>query len=267
MFKLLSFISSLLLFQQALVAEPFFAAAPPEGEVLALDIPPGFDDLILVYLASRRPHASNVAVGIAGPEGTDAQVMSGSLSGGIEAVQGRLASAPLLTVATSSQGTMRIAEGIALFVKDSCRVKTRNVIQLVVSLRGIDAAVRAEGFRILALLEEQRYRGPMAASIKPRADGRFAPQPLLLMSSVSAFAGGKEAIFQYRFQGARALREKQVPIEDYVPYKNLLLTRSPIEGLIRQGGRGTFVLVGEKASYSVCFEMARKRQVRNGYPM
>jgi hypothetical protein len=107
----------------------------------------------------------------------------------------------------------------------------------------------------------------MAASIKPRADGRFAPQPLLLMSSVSAFAGGKEAIFQYRFRGVQALREKQVAIEDYVPYKNLLLTRSPIEGLIRQGGRATFVLVGEKASYSVCFEMARKRQVRNGYPM
>jgi hypothetical protein len=119
----------------------------------------------------------------------------------------------------------------------------------------------------MAFLQEKRYRGPMAASIKPRADGRFAPQPLLLMSSVSATLGGKEAIFQFRFRGASQPQIKQVPIADYVPYKNLLLTRSPIEGLMKQGGRATFILVGEKASYSVCFEMARKRQVRNGYPM
>jgi len=250
-----------------LSAEPFFAPASPGGEVLALDVPPGFDEPLIVYLASGRGVTSNVSVGIAGPPGIDAEVLSGSLRGGIRAAQGALTPAPILSVTSNTRGELQIAEGVALFAKDACRAKGRSVMQVTIQLRGIDPALRAQGFRVLAMLREERYRGPTAASIKPSADGKFAPQPLLLMSSISAVTGGKEAVFQFRFRGALAPKIRQVPIADYIWYKNLLLTRSPIEKLIREGGKSNFVMVGERYSYGVCFEMVRRRQSLNGYPL
>jgi hypothetical protein len=59
---------------------------------------------------------------------------------------------------------------------------------------------------------------------------------------------------------------KRIPIVKYVGYKGYGLSLARIKGLLN-GGKATFELSNGGDIYGVCFSLARKRQVRNGYPM
>jgi len=134
-----------------------------------------------------------------------------------------------------------------------------------VDLSAVDSALIQNGTTIGASFREVHYRGGKAASTKPRSDGMFAPNPLLLMTSIRS---GSEMIFQTRWQAnGRLLTIRPVPIVAYASYRNLSLTRSVVTDLLSEGGKANFDITDGQTAYSVCFNMSRVRQVRNGYPM
>ena len=134
-----------------------------------------------------------------------------------------------------------------------------------VDISAVDAALLQTGATIGASFREVQYRGGRAASIKPRSDGMFAPNPLLLMTSIRH---GSEGIFQTRWQAnGRLLTMRPVLIAAYAGYRNLTLTRSVVTDLLAEGGKANFDITDGQTAYSVCFNMSRVRQVRNGYPM
>jgi len=133
-----------------------------------------------------------------------------------------------------------------------------------VDLSAVDSALIQNGTTIGASFREVHYRGGKAASTKPRSDGMFAPNPLLLMTSIRS---GSEMIFQTRWQAnGRLLTIRPVSILAYAPNRNLTLTRSVVTDLLAEGGKATFDLTDGQTAYSGCFTMSRVRQVQNGYP-
>lgn len=113
-------------------------------------------------------------------------------------------------------------------------------------------------------VRSQDWHGGMQASIKPTSEGRFAPQPLILMNWLQSRCG--QLINAVKWQDGRPSKVEYVPVGDFIPYRDMRLARSPI-GHLLNGGKGTFELISPlKGGYGVCFDFEKKRQVRNGYP-
>jgi hypothetical protein len=134
-----------------------------------------------------------------------------------------------------------------------------------VDLSAVNPALLQNGATIGAVFSEVTYRGSKAASIKPVSDGMFAPNPLLLMSSISPYS---EGIFQTKWKANGSISlMRTVPIVAYAGYRNLTLTRSVVTSLLAEGGKATFDITDGRTAYSVCFAMKRTRQSKNGYPI
>ncbi len=174
-----------------------------------------------------------------------------------------LLSAPAVlntAAAVSSESTRR--EYYSLLHKNACRPKaTRYLLRVVVDLSELLPEQRA-GAAISVQANEYQFTGDKAASIKPVSDGRFAPQPLLLMSFLGTFCG--QRINLVRWGNDRPKIAATIRVEDLIPYKGRILTRSPIGRFLR-GGNATFELQNVRSSYGVCFRLERKRQKVNGY--
>ena len=155
----------------------------------------------------------------------------------------------------------------ALIHKDSCSgdsKKTKYVVRLVLNLTGIDQNLFTNGFQIKVNLYEQPWTGKRAATIKPVSDGKYAPAPLILMSSVGGW-GGNEQIKVFRWSGGKSSLIAPIRVEDYVGYFGLRLARGKVAPALR-GGKGTFEISNGNYAYSVCFRLVRTRQKVNGYP-
>ena len=152
--------------------------------------------------------------------------------------------------------------------KDTCgtKPKSKYILAIRVDLTQIDPAFFQSGFQVNASLVVTPYRGDTASSIKPVSDGRFAPQPLLLMSSVGGlYYGGEWAnVVKWNKKGGGKLIKK-LPVEDYAYYKGMILTRILV-GSVLTGGKATFELTNGYSVYSVCFKLVRSRQKVGGYP-
>ncbi len=151
-----------------------------------------------------------------------------------------------------------------LFYKDACKPdRTRYLSKIVIDLSKVDPALRQSELALRASVRITPYKGKQAASIKPVSDGKFAPAPLLLMSSLGGFFPGSEKIHQVTWK-RKGFKIKELKVYDYVFYRGLILTRTPMSGL--KGGKATFALTNDYSSYSVCFALKKKRQKVNGYP-
>jgi hypothetical protein len=157
-------------------------------------------------------------------------------------------------------------KSIGMLRKNACAApnKSRYLIRLAVNLTEIDPAALQAGTEIRVTFRERKYTGTKASTIKPVSEGRFAPHPLLLMSSVSAY---RERVLVTRWKNDRPRPSVELPIEDYVYYRGLVLTRSVVSSLLNGNGKATFEIVGGDRGYGVCFQMRRARQSRNGYPI
>lgn len=155
---------------------------------------------------------------------------------------------------------------IGMLRKNACAApnKSRYLVRLAVNLTDIDPAAVQAGAEIRATFRERNYTGTKASTIKPVSEGRFAPHPLLLMSSVSAFG---ERVLVTRWKNNRPRPSIELPVEDYVYYRGLVLTRSVVSSLLNGKGKATFEIMGGGRGYGVCFQMRRARQSRNGYPI
>ena len=83
------------------------------------------------------------------------------------------------------------------------------------------------------------------------------------MSSLGGFFPGSESIQQITWK-KNGYKSKPLKVYDYVFYKGMILTRTPLSGL--SGGKATFVLKNDYNSYGICFKLKRSRQKTGGYP-
>ena len=169
---------------------------------------------------------------------------------------------------TGGEGPTGANAATFTLLKDVCNKKVkRYAVRLVMNLANVDPATRAAGFTVSIQFAARLYQGKRAASIKPTSEGKFAPQPLLLMQSISgygAFFGSPEEITLVRFRGGKVRSQTSIDVEDYVPYRDLFLTRSLIGKQLR-GGKGVFVLSNGSASYGLCLPLARRRSYAGDY--
>jgi hypothetical protein len=113
-------------------------------------------------------------------------------------------------------------------------------------------------------LQEFPFKRDQAASIKPSSDGKYRGEPILLMQTI---AYGSEYVNIRQYAKSGKLRSaRRIPIIKYVGYRGLSLSLARLRGLLN-GGKATFELTNGSDIYGVCFSLARRRQVRNGYPM
>lgn len=142
--------------------------------------------------------------------------------------------------------------------RDACASpKTKYVLRLDIHL----PAQSKSSIGSIAI-QQSFFNGSKAATIKPVSDGLFAPQPILLMSYLNTFCGQKVEIAKWSHG---KIQSRQVTeAKDLIPYKNFILTRTPI-GKFLKGGRATFELFNGKTNYGVCFSLERQRQKVNGY--
>jgi hypothetical protein len=154
---------------------------------------------------------------------------------------------------------------LGLLQKNACgKAKDKYLVRMKVDLSGVDPVLLQNGTSLGASFSEVAYRGGKAASIKPFSDGMFAPNALLLMSSIRY---GSEGIFQTKWKNGALGTNRVVPIVAYAGYRNLTLTRSVVTSLLSEGGKATFDITDGNTAYSVCFKMQRTRQSKNGYPI
>jgi hypothetical protein len=166
---------------------------------------------------------------------------------------------PIQRDTSGANGYIRVR---GLLQKDACasdRVFTYDVFTRL-TFDAVDK-IANPNYTVEVALKQSKFTGRKASSIKPISDGKFAPRPLLLMSTVSFY---NESINAVSWKSKPTIVHKTEP-SDYVYYRGFALSRTPANEFLR-GGRGTFEKVGKYSAYGVCFDFAAKRQRAFGYP-
>lgn len=129
---------------------------------------------------------------------------------------------------------------------------------------GVDPELLTKGLSVRVAIREQPFTGARVASIKPTAEGKYRGEPLLLMGSIQL--GGEYVNLVMRSREGKR-RERRMPVVKYVWHRGYALSLARLRGLLRGRGRATFELTNGREIYGVCFELLRRRQVVNGYPL
>jgi hypothetical protein len=153
-----------------------------------------------------------------------------------------------------------------LIRKDTCGTKkeTDYLVRFEVFLDKVSQTTKDAGFTFSIAAKAENYKGEMAASLKPVADGMFYPAPLLLLESLEDYASGKETVNVVRWKNRKVVSVTKLKIEDYPNYRGNRLARI-VATKVMTGGKATVEISNNNDAYSVCFEMKRKRQRANGY--
>jgi hypothetical protein len=165
--------------------------------------------------------------------------------------------APLIQAAVSSDFIS--ADYVGLFEKNACSSEGDTYIfRVKVKL---PQKLPSSGYLRIRISETKHYGGK-EATIKPISDGKFAPQPLLLMNYLG-FCGQNIKITKW--SGGKPISSADAKVFDLIHYRDLILTRTPISSYL-VGGEATVQLFDQNSGYGACFTLERKRQRVNGYP-
>lgn len=154
--------------------------------------------------------------------------------------------------------------------KDACArdISSRYVSRLALDFGGVNQERLIQGLTIRFAIREYRHQGSKVATIKPASHGRFFGEPILLMATLR-YGGETVRIIQRRSKGVGFHRE--IPVVKYVSYRGHMLSLARLRGILSggnlRGGKATFELSSGSAVYGVCFDLIRRRQVANGYPI
>jgi hypothetical protein len=185
-------------------------------------------------------------------------------------------------------GLIKYSESFGVIQKDACNPRINTyTLRVRVDTSGVDRASFPNGVPVRVQLFNKTYSGPKASSIKPESDGKFAPKPLILMSTL----GFNETINVVQWGGGTPSRITKIPVDsfDRVFWQGQVLARAPIDGILsassrkqpkRRAPRGrarrlraapasneaTFEISTPNQAYGVCFQLVRSRQKANGYP-
>jgi hypothetical protein len=169
----------------------------------------------------------------------------------LEKSQPQAARSASATGTTYQSFTVRVSQ-------DACAPKsTRYLVKFELSIPAHDESVT-----ITARATSNIFPGTKAASIKPISDGKYAPQPILLMSFLGNLCGQRLEISKW--SGQKRISKSAAEPRDLIPYNGRVLTRTPIGSLLT-GGKGTFELFNGRTNYGVSFELRKRRQKVNGY--
>ncbi len=144
--------------------------------------------------------------------------------------------------------------------RNTCSKVNAYLVRVRVDLSGAADTALNSGAVLKASLREKKYSGSKAASIKPKSDGMYRNEPILLMSSV----GGSEYFNVYSWTGEKSSGQK-LAVAKYAYYRGLSLALGRLKGLLN-GQQATFELTNDYSMYSVCFRRTASRQAVNGYP-
>lgn len=169
-----------------------------------------------------------------------------------------------LTSAPAALSTYTSTGGRMILHKDTCATNSRSkqLVRLKLNTSRVDPALKAQGYTVSVAARPQTYRGKKAASLKPKSEGRFAPQPLFLMTSLNGW--GKQKINIVEWSRGKIARIRTTNTADFVYHAGKFLTRTPA-GRFMSGKKATVELTNGQAMYSVCFTLTRRRQNVNGY--
>jgi len=146
-----------------------------------------------------------------------------------------------------------------LLQKDACgRPADKYVVRVRVKL---PPTLPKSGF-LRIRLTEGKYTGDKRATIKPVSEGKYAPDPLFLFSSISSCGQRMQVT---KWAGGKPMVTQDVRLYDLITYRDMTLTRSPV-GSYLTGGKASIELFNRNYGYAVCFNLTRTRQRANGYP-
>jgi hypothetical protein len=152
----------------------------------------------------------------------------------------------------------------SILSKDACAkaAKSKYLVAVEYTLSGVSADVVSRGVTLGVTASIRKHEGSKASTIKPVSDGKFAPNPLLLMSTLGS--GAREKVRVLKWSKGKVKSAKELKIHDYIFYRGLMLTRSVVGGVLK-GGKGTFEISDGVKAYGVCFALKKSRQRANGY--
>ncbi len=153
----------------------------------------------------------------------------------------------------------------AVLSKDTCQdaKKSAYLVAVEFDISAINASAYDKGVTLAMNVKSLPYKGEDSASIKPRSEGMYAPDPLLLMATTGG-CGYNEKMRLVRWKNGKISSTKDIKIVKCVLHFENLYTTGLIKGLLN-GGKGVFELSSEEQTYSVCFNLKRVRQRVNGY--
>jgi hypothetical protein len=146
----------------------------------------------------------------------------------------------------------------ATFLKDACAEAEKRRPYLV----RFEIRLKKHSSSPIAVnLTEEINTGSQAASIKPLSEGRFAPNPLLLMEMLRACG---QKVHEATWRRERPV-VSELKAEDLITFHNRSFVRVNMGGRM-SGGAATYVLSTPDTAYGVCFQRNAVRQYAGDYP-
>lgn len=254
----------------------------PDGRRYGMNLGPNEKDVnkISVYFYSEGNVSNAASIEVMGPTGIVGTARGGSIGrrDGLRALKTNASiiqpytareypnyqDAPSFATVASGNDPMYGYVGAWTHIhKDACAPKTsRYVVQVTLDLSKVDRSYFDRGFSLTLAINEVKFGGTTWASIKPKSDGKYKNEPILLMGIVGY---GNERVNKQTWRGGKIVSTTQLPVVKYVSWhgKGLSLTR--VKDVL-QGGKHTWELTDGKQVYGVCLKAIRVRQKVNGYP-
>jgi hypothetical protein len=276
------------IFSSAACSAPSFAVEPFEipatGELYEVALGPSDSPTtpIEVYFVSSGSVSLAVGLVVEGPPGTKAVVDSINLPSGVSSYSeaiGRGVVPEPSTLASLTDAKGRPTDSFIIdpagsggrvqllyhLHKNACLPdkSTRYVSRITLLLNEIAPKYFADGFKLRMAVKEHRYSGSEVASIKPVAEGKYRGEPILLMGTIQY---GNEYVNLIRRAGQQVRSRRRLPVVKYVYHRGHSLSLARLRGLLN-GGKATFELSNGGYIYGVCFNLARRRQTANNYPL
>jgi hypothetical protein len=244
--------------------------------VAEIAVAPGDAPGELAFLATSTGSRSEAfGIAVTAPQGSKIRVQvaaSKDSSGAPTEDASRWWSMPLLrpgnsefTNVITTRGNFALGEEdriLGVIHKNSCdRGLNSYFVSILIDVSGIDPAITNAGYTVKIRGAASAYSGRGAGSIKPVSDGKFAPQPLLLMESI----GNPELVYVTRWRGNRLVQTRLQTIRAYAFYRGLRLSRVLIANELNNR-KGSVTVYDGNDAYGACFTMSRTRQCVNDYP-
>ncbi len=147
--------------------------------------------------------------------------------------------------------------------RNACVATPSYLYRLVTDINAVSPSALAAGATIKITVTRNTFKGKRGSTIKPKSDGRFSPAPLVLISTANVYP---EIIEVNKWVNGGINSTSTLKIQDYVGYRGLTLARAVGTSVLKGGGTASFDITNrQNGGYSVCFELKKSRQKKNGY--
>lgn len=147
---------------------------------------------------------------------------------------------------------------LTTFFKDACVKNDARKLNYIARFR-----IKVKKAATLTVgVTEETYEGKKGATIKPISEGKFAPNPLLLMEMTRQCG---VSITESVWKNGRPKLTSLKP-EDLIRYSKRIFVRVNMGGKLQGGGKASYDLSDTDTAYGVCFSRQAVRQYVNDYP-